>query len=444
VWDLLAAFPFMQVGCAMRENTPDRDDTRPDARILLDDPSYKYVMFLQMLRVLKGWRFWKLPETIDRIVEQASGILPHVLSLARLFVALFFTAHYLACIWFYIGLSKDSIEVGWLSRQPNMLPRGYTASSELYEWVTSIYWAIATMTTIGYGDISGFTNTERGFACIAMITGSAFFAWLAGTVTGILRSSSAARERFQAFIDEVQNFLDVNRFSHDIKHRVLVFYGLKFPTKSRFQEEEILNSLPQGLVKKMRHETYVQMIEGVPLFSELTEATKADIANQFQTQLCSAGEELCSEGDEAEHLFIIKHGQVLLSHRGEPIHVAQPGEMFGELALFGLTRDGQRMRSARALTECELLKLPYRSLKILIVTSIELKVTFRTMGDNHTCALKTYKHVYMHARSCIQHYPSCCQRKMPLDSCAAECLFYSLSVDQDVYARVQRPRFADL
>jgi hypothetical protein len=350
-------------------------------------------MFLQMLRVLKGWRFWKLPETIDRIVEQASGILPHVLSLARLFVALFFTAHYLACIWFYIGISKDSIEVGWLSRQPNMLPRGHTGSSELYEWVTSIYWAIATMTTIGYGDISGFTNTERGFACIAMITGSSFFAWLAGTVTGILRSSSAARERFQAFIDEVQNFLDVNRFSHDIKHRVLVFYGLKFPTKSRFQEEEILNSLPQGLVKKMRHETYVQMIEGVPLFSELTEATKADIANQFQTQLCSAGEELCTEGDEAEHLFIIKHGQVLLSHRGEPIHVAQPGEMFGELALFGLTRDGQRMRSARALTECELLKLPYRSLKILIVTSNELKVTFRTMGDNRTCALKTYKHV---------------------------------------------------
>jgi hypothetical protein len=383
----------MQVGCAMRENTRDRDDTRPDARILLDDPSYKYIMFLQMLRVLKGWRFWKLPETIDRIVEQASGILPHVLSLARLFVALFFTAHYLACIWFYIGISKDSIEVGWLSRQPNMLPRGHTGSSELYEWVTSIYWAIATMTTIGYGDISGFTNTERGFACIAMITGSSFFAWLAGTVTGILRSSSAARERFQAFIDEVQNFLDVNRFSHDIKHRVLVFYGLKFPTKSRFQEEEILNSLPQGLVKKMRHETYVQMIEGVPLFSELTEATKADIANQFQTQLCSAGEELCTEGDEAEHLFIIKHGQVLLSHRGEPIHVAQPGEMFGELALFGLTRDGQRMRSARALTECELLKLPYRSLKILIVTSNELKVTFRTMGDNRTCALKTYKHV---------------------------------------------------
>ncbi len=378
----------MQVGCAMRANTPDRDDTRPDARILVDDPPYKYIMFLQMLRVLKGWRFWKLPETIDRIVEHSSGMLPHVLSLSRLFVSLFFTAHYLACIWFYIGLSQDSIEVGWLSRQPNMLPREHTGSSHLYEWVTSIYWATATMTTIGYGDISGFTNTERGFACIAMITGSAFFAWLAGTVTGILRSSSAPRERFQQFMDEVQNFLDVNRFSDDIKHKVLVFYGLKYPTKSRFQDDEILHSLPQGLVKKMRHETYVQMIEGVPLFSELSEKTKGDIANHFQTQLCSAGEELCTEGAEAEHLFIIKHGQVLLSHRGEPIHIAQPGEMFGELALFGLTWDGQRMRSARALTECELLKLPYRSLKLLIVTSIEFKVIFRTMGDNHACVHK--------------------------------------------------------
>ena len=60
--------------------------------------------------------------------------------------------------------------------------------------------------------------------------------------------------------------------------------------------------------------------------------------------------------------------------------MAQPGDMFGELALLGLTMSGQRMRTAEALSECELLRLTYRNLKILIVTNIELKVAFRKMA----------------------------------------------------------------
>jgi hypothetical protein len=53
----------------------------------------------------------------------------------------------------------------------------------------------------------------------------------------------------------------------------------------------------------------------------------------------------------------------------------------GELGLFGLTVDGQRMRSAIALTECELLKLNYHSLKILLLSQIDLRSAFRKRGE---------------------------------------------------------------
>ena len=69
--------------------------------------------------------------------------------------------------------------------------------------------------------------------------------------------------------------------------------------------------------------------------------------------------------------------QVQLLRGGEGITLAQPGDMFGELALLGLTADGQRLRTAVAMTECELLKLNYRSLKLLMITNSELRVTFR-------------------------------------------------------------------
>ena len=166
-----------------------------------------------------------------------------------------------------------------------------------------------------------------------MILGSAYFAWLAGTVTGILSSSSAGNERFLGFFEEVRQYLDVYRFSSEIKSMVYVFYRLKFPTKHIFEEDQIMESLPSGLQKKMRVESYLDLIDGIPIFSELSEATKAEICNHMSTQLCSAQEELCTQGAEPENLFILRHGEVLLLHNGNSIGVVRPGEMFGELSL---------------------------------------------------------------------------------------------------------------
>ena len=38
-------------------------------------------------------------------------------------------------------------------------------------WITSIYWAVTTMTTIGYGDISAHTAEERILAVVVMVIG---------------------------------------------------------------------------------------------------------------------------------------------------------------------------------------------------------------------------------------------------------------------------------
>jgi hypothetical protein len=41
-----------------------------------------------------------------------------------------------------------------------------------FAWITSFYWSVTTMTTVGYGDISAGTALERIIACIAMCIGA--------------------------------------------------------------------------------------------------------------------------------------------------------------------------------------------------------------------------------------------------------------------------------
>ncbi|MFO0131487.1 MAG: ion channel [bacterium] len=44
-------------------------------------------------------------------------------------------------------------------------------------YIICMYWAIYTMTTIGYGDIPIITNSERLFACFVMFIASGLYGY---------------------------------------------------------------------------------------------------------------------------------------------------------------------------------------------------------------------------------------------------------------------------
>jgi voltage-gated potassium channel len=55
-------------------------------------------------------------------------------------------------------------------------------TAEKQSFGNSIYWALATMTTVGYGDITAHTTAGKIVACIIMLVGIGFFAVLTGAV----------------------------------------------------------------------------------------------------------------------------------------------------------------------------------------------------------------------------------------------------------------------
>jgi len=50
----------------------------------------------------------------------------------------------------------------------------------------SLYWTVTTITTVGYGDISGTNNYERAFCSVVMIVGVFAFSYANGAFTSLL------------------------------------------------------------------------------------------------------------------------------------------------------------------------------------------------------------------------------------------------------------------
>jgi voltage-gated potassium channel len=56
------------------------------------------------------------------------------------------------------------------------------SSAENISYGNALYWAITTMTTVGYGDIAPQTTTAKIVASIVMVVGIGFFAILTGAI----------------------------------------------------------------------------------------------------------------------------------------------------------------------------------------------------------------------------------------------------------------------
>ncbi|MDT8398637.1 MAG: ion transporter [Pseudomonadales bacterium] len=125
-------------------------------------PGAAYLIVIRILRVLRIFRILKLMRYIGE-----ANVLIRALRQSRAKIFLFlFSVMTLMIIFGSLMFVVEGPENGFTS-----IP-------------ASIYWAIVTLTTVGYGDITPHTYLGRGIAALAMITGYAIIA----VPTGIISS----------------------------------------------------------------------------------------------------------------------------------------------------------------------------------------------------------------------------------------------------------------
>jgi CRP-like cAMP-binding protein len=100
-----------------------------------------------------------------------------------------------------------------------------------------------------------------------------------------------------------------------------------------------------------------ELLAQVPLFAGLSREILAQVAGVMKPRRLSRGQILFLKGDDGEHLFVIRAGEIKLVLSGGDgqesiLNVLQPGDAFGEMALFD-----EQPRSADAVASQETLLL---------------------------------------------------------------------------------------
>jgi CRP-like cAMP-binding protein len=117
-----------------------------------------------------------------------------------------------------------------------------------------------------------------------------------------------------------------------------------------------------------------QLLADVDLFRSLSpEAVQRVVAASVPRSL-RRGDVLFNEGDDATELFVVETGRVAIANRSPDgresvVALMEPGDLFGEMALFD---DMGRSAQARALEVGTVHAVPYRALREELATDPEL------------------------------------------------------------------------
>ena len=188
----------------------------------------------------------------------------------------------------------------------------------------AMWWAIATLTTVGYGDVTPVTPLGQLIGGLVMIFGLAMFA----LPIGIIASG----------------------FSSEIHRRdFVVTWG---------------------------------MVARVPLFARLDAISVSRITNLLRARQVTPGTTIFHKGDPSDAMYFIASGQIEVLVPPKPVVLGE-GDFFGEMALL---RSGQRGATIRALTRARLLVLDKADFQELVATDGDFRQAISRVADEREAA----------------------------------------------------------
>jgi voltage-gated potassium channel len=91
--------------------------------------------------------------------------------------------------------------------------------------VVSLYWAVTTLTTMGYGDIGSRQTWEYHFSIVVMLMGGSCYAYIASNISIVLSSLDAEKAERVEHLEKLSHFMEHKRLSLPLRRRLRKYFN---------------------------------------------------------------------------------------------------------------------------------------------------------------------------------------------------------------------------
>nr|XP_043873259.1 potassium voltage-gated channel subfamily H member 8 [Solea senegalensis] len=389
---------------------------------------------VHLLKTVRLLRLLRLLQKLERYSQYSAVVLTLLMSMFALL------AHWMACVWYFIGRreieSPGSWDIGWLhelakrlgtpyflsalvpptvgslssnssgggsgtgggganSSHWNMLGsevmgQGSWNSSQYYgnmsggeatavaggtgggalggalgggpsmrsSYVTSLYFALSSLTSVGFGNVSANTDSEKIFSICTMLIGALMHAVVFGNVTAIIQRMYSRRSLYHTRTKDLKDFIRVHRLPKALEQRMLECFQTTWSVNNGIDVSELLKDFPDELRADIAMHLNKELLQ-LPLFESASRGCLRSLSLIIKTSFCAPGEFLIRQGDALQAIYFVCSGSMEVLKDNTVLAILGKGDLIGSDSL---TKEQVIKTNAnvKALTYCD---LQYISLK---------------------------------------------------------------------------------
>ncbi|KAL7614773.1 hypothetical protein Lser_V15G06872 [Lactuca serriola] len=315
IFDLLACMPWDNIYTAFGK----KEEVR-------------YLLLIRLVRARKVLDFFSKLEKDIRVKYLFSRVL-------KLIAVELYCTHTAACIFYYLAttLPPNEEEYTWIGSL-KLGDYSYSNFRHIDLWtryITSLYFAIVTMATVGYGDIHAVNLREMIFVMVYVSFDMVLGAYLIGNMTALIVKGSNT-ERYRDRMADLLKYMDRNKLGKDIRNQIKDHMRLQYD--SNYTDSAVIQDLPTSIRAKISATLYKSYIEKVSLFKECSLEFINHIVTRVHEEFFLPGEVIMEQGIVVDQLYFVCHGnleEVVIHEDGseEIVSVLKPHDSFGDVSI---------------------------------------------------------------------------------------------------------------
>ncbi|KAL0346685.1 UNVERIFIED_CONTAM: Potassium channel AKT1 [Sesamum calycinum] len=299
------------------------------ARKISPKPLRTYGLF-NMLRL---WRLRRVGALFARL-EKDRNFNYFWVRCAKLICVTLFAVHCAGCFYYLLAAHYREPENTWIgASMHDFLQRSVWA-----RYVTSIYWSITTLTTVGYGDLHAENTREMIFDIFYMLFNLGLTAYLIGNMTNLVVHGTSKTRHFRDTIQAASSFAQRNQLPARLQDQMLSHLCLKFRTDSEgLQQQETLDSLPKAIRSSISHFLFYSLVDKVYLFRGVSNDLLFQLVSEMKAEYFPPKEDVILQNEAPTDFYILVTGAVDLLELKNGVEwvvgEAKTGELCGEIGV---------------------------------------------------------------------------------------------------------------
>ena len=304
------------------------------------------VRVLRMCSLLRVIRLTRISSRVNMFLPDSQWV-----GLLKLMIVFAISAHWGAC-----GFHTTAVEVAtsngqatWIDHLEGRLGQ-QLSSEERYLWV--LYWAVVTITTIGYGDIVPLSNAELVYVTLYMVLGTVLMSFVVSSAASTFASNIEHLIVFRRKIHNLRLYCHARGLPPDLVDRVFLFFSQLWRVPE--VDSAMLTEMSYALQLEVALWLHREVVRKIPFFHGADPAFVATTLITMQRRFYGAADVLIHTGEMGRELFILSKGKVDVIVGTKVVSTLNSGDYFGEIALLHNVR---RMATIKALEFCSVLVL---------------------------------------------------------------------------------------